>query len=462
MLSAGEWTSPETAYDDSSPEIEIVRDDHEDGIYLAHERGYIGSTAQDKEARGTITITIPLPWAKKSTRRSTSAPPEPDRPRINSASPDLSGARFLPKLDTSEYLVRDTQRARRPSPIERSRKTVSPILIRGTTKQPPLLTPVFERSEKSPGMHPTHIVIIGSDSDQESVAIRPKHRPTPIKTTSTPTQQPEMTPATLAFGNPLNSHPPSQRQNRSQSSKPARPTSYLAKSLTTPGLGLGSTMYMRSPSVDTFTRNLNPNVHTSASSVSPLPQTPVHKKYQSTYRRSRSVDPAGTSDTSGYANRHNLQLPTPLVTSFNRRSSTTTSSSDDVTDDAITPVELDPKSAPEAYYESRRQWNGVAGEGRTGFYANVKNDYKLIGKDVDKIEADRRSSRDEKETSGRQKERQRRAERQREKEKIEEELRLLENLEKLHVEREKDWGFVELALPVGGQRLVAPGEELYG
>ena len=27
-------------------------------------------------------------------------------------------------------------------------------------------------------------------------------------------------------------------------------------------------------------------------------------------------------------------------------------------------------------------WNGVAGEGKKGFYANVADDYRLIGKDV--------------------------------------------------------------------------------
>ena len=221
-------------------------------------------------------------------------------------------------------------------------------------------------------------------------------------------------------------------------------------------------MYMRSPSVDTFTRNLNLNVNTSASAISPLPQTPVHKKYQSTYRRSRSVDQSGISD---YTNRHNARLPTPVVTSFKRRSSTMTSSSDDfspLSDNAITPIELDPKSAPEMYYESRRQWNGVAGEGKTGFYTNIKNDYRLIGKDVDKVATDRRSAKDVKDKGAKERERQRREDRHREKEMIEEELRLIEDLEKLHVEREKDWDLVDLAAPVGGQRLVARGEELYG
>ena len=463
ILSAGEWTSPETAYDDSSHEIEVVRDDYEDGIYLAHGRGYVASTAQDKVARGTITITIPLPWAKKSTRRSTSTAPKPDRPRINAPCPSPGAARLLTRLDTSEYIERDGQRARRPSPIERSRMTVSPILTRGTTEQLPLLTPVVERSKKSPGFNPTQIVLLGSDSDQEPAAARPKHRPTPIKTNSTPAQWSEMTPATLAFGNPLNSHP-SRQQVRSQapSSIAARPKSHLTKSLTTPGLGLGSTMYMRSPSVDTLTRNLNLSVNTSASTMSLSPHTPVHKKYQSTYRRSRFVDPSGISD---YTTRQNAHLPTPLVTSFNRRSSTTTSSSDDVSplsDTAITPIELDPKSVPETYYESRRQWNGHAGKGKTGFYTNVNNDYRLIGKDVDKVATDRRGAKNVKDKSAKERERQRREDRHREKETIEEELRLVEDLGKLHVEREKDWGFVDLVVPVGGQRLVASGEELYG
>ena len=463
ILSAGEWTSPETAYDDSSPKIEVVRDDYEDGIYLAHGRGYVASMAKDKEARGTITITIPLPWAKKSTKRSTSASPKPDRPRINAPCPSPGAARLLPRLDTSEYIVRDGQRARRPSPIERSRKTVSPILTRGTTKQLPLLTPVVERSEKSPGFNSTQIVILGSDSDQEPSAARPNHRPTPIETNSTPAQWSEMTPATLAFGNSLDSHPPRQQvRSQAPSSMSARPTSHLTKSLTTRGLGLESTMYMRSPSIDTFNRSLNLNVNTSASTISPLPHTPVHKRYQSTYRRPRSVDPSGISD---YTTRHNDHLPTPLVTCFNRRSSTTTSLPDDVSllsNNAITPIELNPKSAPETYYESRRQWNGLAGEGKTGFYMNVKNDYRLIGKDVDKVATDRRGAEDVKYKSAKEKERRRREDRHREKEMIEEELRLIEDLKKLHVEREEDWGFVDLAVPVGGQRLVARGEELYG
>jgi hypothetical protein len=32
-------------------------------------------------------------------------------------------------------------------------------------------------------------------------------------------------------------------------------------------------------------------------------------------------------------------------------------------------------------------WNGVAGEGRRGFYGNVKDDYRLIGRDVSTVTA---------------------------------------------------------------------------
>ena len=38
---------------------------------------------------------------------------------------------------------------------------------------------------------------------------------------------------------------------------------------------------------------------------------------------------------------------------------------------------------PDHYYETRQMWNGFAGEGRKGFYANVADDYRLLRKDVD-------------------------------------------------------------------------------
>jgi hypothetical protein len=37
---------------------------------------------------------------------------------------------------------------------------------------------------------------------------------------------------------------------------------------------------------------------------------------------------------------------------------------------------------PDRYFEERQLWNGVAGEGRKGFYANVVDDYRMIGRDV--------------------------------------------------------------------------------
>lgn len=55
------------------------------------------------------------------------------------------------------------------------------------------------------------------------------------------------------------------------------------------------------------------------------------------------------------------------------------------TEDSNSTTDEDPLFSPkdpDRYFEARSMWNGVAGEGRKGFYGNVRDDYRMIGKDV--------------------------------------------------------------------------------
>lgn len=67
----------------------------------------------------------------------------------------------------------------------------------------------------------------------------------------------------------------------------------------------------------------------------------------------------------------------PSVTSVSSGSTDVDSGEPTSEDDAL----FSPKDA-EKYFEARQNWNGVAGEGKKGFYRNVMDDYKMIGKDV--------------------------------------------------------------------------------
>jgi hypothetical protein len=85
-------------------------------------------------------------------------------------------------------------------------------------------------------------------------------------------------------------------------------------------------------------------------------------------RRSRSMEPT----------------PSPRIFLDSARSPTSTISSGS-TDVEPASDDDDPMFSPkdpERYFEARQLWNGLAGEGRKGFYANVVDDYRMIGKDV--------------------------------------------------------------------------------
>jgi hypothetical protein len=100
--------------------------------------------------------------------------------------------------------------------------------------------------------------------------------------------------------------------------------------------------------------------------------------------RSRSLEPVPSP-------RHFL-TPSPV-------DSLTSSSTTDVepdagaladTEDSNSTTDEDPLFSPrdpDKYFEARQMWNGAAGEGRRGFYGNVRDDYRLIGKDVSTITA---------------------------------------------------------------------------
>jgi hypothetical protein len=76
-------------------------------------------------------------------------------------------------------------------------------------------------------------------------------------------------------------------------------------------------------------------------------------------------------------------MPSPkmFLDSAKSPSSTVSSGSTDVEPASDEDAVFSPKD-PERYFEARQLWNGVAGEGRKGFYANVVDDYRMIGKDV--------------------------------------------------------------------------------
>ena len=94
------------------------------------------------------------------------------------------------------------------------------------------------------------------------------------------------------------------------------------------------------------------------------PQKTIHAAY---FRRSRSMEPT----------------PSPRLALDPARSPTDTLSSGSTDVEPLSEDEsLFSPNDPDRYFEARQMWNGVAGEGRKGFYANVVDDYRMIGRDV--------------------------------------------------------------------------------
>lgn len=117
--------------------------------------------------------------------------------------------------------------------------------------------------------------------------------------------------------------------------------------------------YRRSSDFVTTTRRVPAPIFTTN------PQRAIYSAYFN--RRSRSLEPT----------------PSPRLIADPMRSpaDTVSSGSTDV-DPASDEESLFSPKDPEKYFEARQVWNGAAGEGKKGFYANVVDDYRLIGKDV--------------------------------------------------------------------------------
>ncbi len=95
------------------------------------------------------------------------------------------------------------------------------------------------------------------------------------------------------------------------------------------------------------------------------PQKAIYSAYFN--RRSRSLEPT----------------PSPRLVAYPIHSPVDSVSSGSTDVDPATDEEslFSPKD-PDRYFEARQVWSGAAGEGKKGFYANVIDDYRLIGKDV--------------------------------------------------------------------------------
>ena len=117
--------------------------------------------------------------------------------------------------------------------------------------------------------------------------------------------------------------------------------------------------YHRSSDFLTTTRRVPPPISTTN------PQRAIYSAYFN--RRSRSLEPT----------------PSPRLIADPMRSPTDSVSSGSTDVDPASDEEslFSPKD-PEKYLEARQVWNGAAAEGKKGFYANVVDDYRLIGKDV--------------------------------------------------------------------------------
>jgi hypothetical protein len=166
------------------------------------------------------------------------------------------------------------------------------------------------------------------------------------------------------------------------------------------------------------------------------PQRTIYNAYFT--RRSRSLEPRSRTHLSLDSGIHS---PVESV-------STSTSGSTDV-DPASDAESVTSLKDPDRYFESRQLWHGVAGEGRKGFYANVVDDYRMIGKDVT--------------TATQSEERERERERERRKSLVRPEV-TFQKIGSIGAENKvKIAGVDPLGVGIGtGQALVPSAEELWG
>lgn len=467
-MSFDEWSSPETVYSENSPEPDVLifGNDDEDGIRLAHDPEQLVGYVEEKQPRQAITITIPLPWSKRSSKRSASLPPKPDshRQEYETATfPKLESLQQnLPPLDVPQHLSPDqgmlrgvspierSEQSRRMSPLERSKKTISPVMTTRAAAQAPLLTPVVESSERSPPANQTMLIVPPNDLHITSTGVHREHTPMPIQVNNlTRLQQPKLTPAKLAFGNPLNSHPPSRNKGTSSShlSDPTTSTTPAIQSNTPPVGQASSISRTRSPSVDSFSL-ANRLGHDIAvrSSVSTNLVAPVHQRHDHAYRRSRSAEPS-------YRN-HNLRRLSPQIGTYPGGISPELSS-DGSSNSSNSPIPIavqanEPHWDPDAYCEARRFWNGAAGGAHSGWYRNIKNEYAMIGREVQKQKSANTGVPAKKDDAQLR---------------LEEEMKLLERLQQLQRKRlrvTRESAAVPEVLPTGGQTLVENSEVLWG